>query len=241
MGRKIEISKNPAQAFLEWRSSEKCFRFWDKEKEQHQFVPLPFKFLWLREYTTIKGFSDNHQGGIWSNEISSFNQPLKVSVKSKLSGGIETIAEGLYKDIKEKLKSAGGRYTKSVYVMTPKGAILNLQLTGAAFSAWLEFTKKTQARLQDEWIEVTDVVEGKKGATVFYTPDFKFSGSLTNEEAAKADEAFKPLEDYLEVYFKPTKAEEIEASIDLQVPPDFVPEEVPENVEPLALSDDLPF
>lgn len=241
MARKIEINTNPAKAFLEWRSSEKCFRFWNKEKEEHQYVTLPFKFLWLREFTTIKGFSDNHQGGIWSNEIANFNQPLKVQVKSKLSGGVETIAQGLYSDIKEKLKSAGGRYTKSVYVMTPQGSILNLQLTGAAFSAWLEFTKKSQARLQDEWVEVADVQEGKKGATTFYTPDFKYAGSLTAEEGEQADNAFKPLEEYLDGYFKPTKAEEIEASIDLQVPEYFVSVEGSEDLEPVNLSDDLPF
>ena len=237
MARRIEITENPAKAFLEWRSNEKCFRFWNKEKEENQFITLPFKFLWLREYTTIKGFSDTHQGGIWSNEISNWGQTLKVSVKSKNSGGIETIAEGKYSDIKEKIKAAGGRFCKSVYIMTESGSILNLQLYGAAGSEWIEFTKKSKARLQDEWIEVADVVEGKKGATVFYSPVFKYAGTLTDKEAALADESFKPLEEYLDNYFRPSN--EVEASIEAQVPPDFMPETPGEDLE--FVDDGLPF
>jgi hypothetical protein len=115
------------------------------------------------------------------------------------------IAKGLYKDIKEKVNSAGGHYVKSIYIMLEDGSLANLQLKGAAVQGWGEFTQKTRARLTDEWITVSDTIEGKKGAVKFYTPKFMYDKSLTADEGAKADIVFNQLEAYLKTYL--TKAE----------------------------------
>jgi hypothetical protein len=117
------------------------------------------------------------------------------------------IAKGLYKDIKEKIQSAGAHYVKSIYIMLEDGSLANLQLKGSAVQEWGEFTKKTRNRLPDEWIVVKSFKDGKKGAVKFTMPEFAFERSLSEGEAQMADEAFNILEAYLKAYL--VKAEPI--------------------------------
>ena len=194
---------NPATKFLDWKSNDKCFEYYDKEKQEKVSVPLPFKFLVLDEFHTIKGWSDSCQSGIFSNEVKFISKEVMTVKPFK---GNE-IAKGLYKDIKEKIVSAGGHYVKSIYIMLEDGSLANLQLKGSAVQKWGEFTQKTRNRLPDEWVQVTKAIEGKKGAVKFFTPDFSFERSITDAEAVQADEAFNILETYLKTYL--TQAEPI--------------------------------
>jgi hypothetical protein len=166
-------------------------------------VPLPFKFLVLDELHTIKGWNDASSSGIFSNEVKFISKEIMTVKPFK---GNE-IAKGLYKDIKEKIVSAGGHYVKSIYIMLEDGSLANLQLKGSAVQKWGEFTQKTRNRLPDEWVQVTKAIEGKKGAVKFFTPDFSFERSISDAEAVQADEAFNILETYLKAYL--VKAEPI--------------------------------
>ena len=62
-------SVNPTSKFLEWKSNEKCFSFYNKEIKDNEQVKLPLTFLVLEEYHTVKGFSDKDETGIYSNEV----------------------------------------------------------------------------------------------------------------------------------------------------------------------------
>ena len=194
---------NPSTKFLQWKSNEKCFEYYDKEKQEKVSVALPFKFLVLEELHTIKGWNDASSSGIFSNEVKFISKEIMTVKPFK---GNE-IAKGLYKDIKEKIVSAGGHYVKSIYIMLEDGSLANLQLKGSAVQKWGEFTQKTRNRLPDEWVQVTKAIEGKKGAVKFFTPDFRFERSITEVEAMQADEAFNILESYLKTYL--TKAEPV--------------------------------
>ena len=187
---------NPATKFFDWKSNDKCFSYYDKEKQENVLVPLPFKFLVLDELHAIKGWNDATSSGIFSNEVKFISKELMTVKPFK---GNE-IAKGLYKDIKEKVQAAGGHYVKSIYIMLEDGSLANIQLKGAAVQKWGEFTSKTRQRLPDEWVIVESVVDGKKGAVKFYTPDFKFEHSISDTEADLADEAFNILETYLKTY-----------------------------------------
>lgn len=190
---------NPATKFLEWKSNDKCFEYYDKEAQKKVQVPLPFKFLVLDELHTIKGWNDASESSIYSNEVKYISkEPMTV----KPFKGNE-IAKGLYKDIKDKVVTAGGHYTKSIYIMLEDGTLANLQLKGSAVQKWGDFTQKTRNRLTDEWVIVSKALEGKKGAVKFFTPDFGFANSLSGEEALKADTCFDILESYLKSYLKP--------------------------------------
>ena len=194
---------NPSTKFLDWKSNDKCFEYYDKEKQEKVSVALPFKFLVLDELHTIKGWNDASSSGIFSNEVKFISKEIMTVKPFK---GNE-IAKGLYKDIKEKIVSAGGHYVKSIYIMLEDGSLANLQLKGSAVQKWGEFTQKTRNRLPDEWVQVTKAIEGKKGAVKFFTPDFSFERSISDTEAIQADEAFNVLETYLKTYL--TKAEPV--------------------------------
>jgi len=213
---------NPATKFVEWKSNDKAFNYYDKESKQNVSIPLPFKFLVLDELHTIKGWNDASSSQINSNEVKFISRD-EMNVKP-FKGN--EIAKGLYKDIKEKVKAAGGHYVKSVYCMLEDGSIANLQLKGAACQSYGDFTAKTRSRLTDEWVVVDKAIEGKKGAVKYTTPGFAFEKSLSDSEADLADEAYNVLEAYLKTYL--AKAEPIDA---------IVPSETDEAIE----DDDLDF
>ena len=213
---------NPATKFVEWKSNNKCFNYYDKDKKENVSLELPFKFLVLDELHTIKGWNDASESSIYSNEVKFISRDEMVVKPFK---GNE-IAKGLYKDIKERVKSAGGHYVKSVYCMLEDGSIANLQLKGAACQSYGDFTAKTRSRLTDEWVVVKKAVEGKKGAVKYTTPGFAFEKSLSEAEADLADEAYNVLEAYLKTYL--AKAEPIDA---------LIPSEADEVIE----DDDLEF
>ena len=194
---------NPATKFLSWKSNDKQFSYYDKETKENVLVPLPLKFLVLDEMHSISGWNDATQSGIYSNEVKFIS---KETMTVKPFKGNE-IAKGLYKDIKEKVKSAGGHYVKSIYIMLEDGTLANLQLKGSAVQKWGEFTAKGKQRLVDEWVVVDKAVDGKKGAVKFTTPDFRFLQSITDAESELADECFNTLEAYMSTYL--SKAEPI--------------------------------
>jgi hypothetical protein len=210
---------NPATKFIDWKSNDKCFSYYDKETALNVSIPLPFKFLVLDELHTIKGWNDATSSAIYSNEVKFISkEPMTV----KPFKGNE-IAKGLYKDIKDKIVAAGGHYTKSIYIMLEDGTLANLQLKGSSVQAWGEFTQKTRSRLADEWIEVKTAKDGKKGAVKFSIPEFTFLRSINDEEANQADEVFNVLEAYLKTYLAKAEVPVVETETD----------EVDENADPL--------
>lgn len=207
---------NPAKRFLEWKSNDKCFSYYDKEKKENVSVPLPFKFLVLDQLHTVSGWNDATSSGIFSNEVKFISKQVMTVKPFK---GNE-IAKGLYADIKEKVKNAGGHYVKSIYIMLEDGTLANIQLKGSAVQQWGEFTNKSLSRLPEEWVVVDKAVDGKKGAVKYTTPGFTFGGSLSDKEANQADLVFDELETYLKAY--------------------LIKEEAPVEVEDLE-TDDLDF
>lgn len=195
---------NPATKFLSWKSNDKCFSYYDKESETNVQIQLPFKFLVLDELSSVKGWSDGLTGQIISNEvkyISKESMTVKCYHKNAKGEKVTTeIAKGLYKDIKEKVNSAGAKYHKSIYIMLEDGTLANIQLKGASVQQWGVFTQNKKSRLTDEWIIIEKAVDGKKGAVKFTTPEFKFLKSLSEQEASQADECFNELETYLKAY-----------------------------------------
>jgi hypothetical protein len=206
-------SSNPCKKFLKWKGAEGHFVMWNKTTEKEEIVN-PRRMLFLDKLFTVKGFSDKHQQGIYSNEIhSTKTEQLNVRVFGNDSVSIV----GLYDEIKDKMP-AGAKLGNSLYVMC-EGEIINLQLTGSALSAWIEFCKANKS-----WQSGAIVFEGKselkkKGATKYYEPIFSLADA-TPEEDAKAIELDKELQDYFKGYKEgkttPTpEAELVEDDIDL--------------------------
>lgn len=205
-----QTNSNPAKKYIGWKSNEKAFSYYDKESKENVLIPLPFKFLVLEELHAVSGWNDATSSGIYSNEVKFIS---KEEMTVKPFKGNE-IAKGLYKDIKDKVVSAGGNYIKSIYVMLEDFTIANIHLKGSSVKQWGDFTQKGKTRLTDEWVTVESVIEGKKGAVKYTTPDFKYLQSLTAEEGIKADGLYNDLEAYLRSYLTKTDvvAPEVEPS-----------------------------
>ena len=91
----------------------------------------------------------------------------------------------------------GGHYVRSLYVMSSKGEILNIQFKGACVQAWGDFIKNNDKRLSKQWVVIKSTNEGKKGSVTYWTPIFEFSDSLTSDEAKKADEKYNEVETHI--------------------------------------------
>jgi hypothetical protein len=204
--RNKQKAANPAQMFLEWSSMEKAFMYYDKEAEKNVVVPLPMTFLVMKDLNTVKGWDDISNSGIYSNEVDDLSKE-KLHVGS-FKGG--TIAEGLYKDIKPVIVSAGAKFTKSLYVITKGGKFINIALKGGSFGAWVEFTKKSRNRLSDEWVTVRGFLTERNGGITYNIPVYEFAGSLTDAEFELATQADELLTTYMNAYKGQNETAEIE-------------------------------
>jgi hypothetical protein len=206
--REVTKNSNPTSKFMEWKSNNKSFSFYDKENKQNVEVKLPLTFLVLEEFHTIKGFSDSDQTGIYSNEILQINAE-EFEVRT-FKGRV--IAKGTYSDIKASVNAAGGNYHKSIYAVTKEGDLINISFKGAAVSKWSQFTEKgAWKRLKSEWVTIEDAEDHKKGTVTYSTPNFKFNTSLTDYEFKIVEAKANELEAYMDGYLakdEPAKVEE---------------------------------
>jgi len=196
--REVTKTTNPTSKFLEWKSNNKSFSFFNKELKQNVEVKLPLTFIVLEEYHCIKGFSDSDQTGIYSNEVLQIGtEELEVRTHK---GRI--IASGIYKNIKGAVNAAGGNYHKSIYAVTKEGELINISLKGAAVSKWSKLVEKgAWKRLSDEWISIESAEDHKKGMVKYSTPNFVFNTSLSDAELKMVQAKATELENYLTTYF----------------------------------------
>lgn len=203
MSRSNPIAKNPANRFFQWGGGKGEISYYDKEKEENIIVPFPFTFLVLDELNGVTGFSEKDHSGIWSNDVRDMRKEQLI-VRSK--GGI--IAQGLYGDIKDSIKAAGGKYTKQIYIAyrdeSNELVIGHFKASGAALTAWIEFNQKFD--VYKAATVITGAKQAKKGATVYYVPEF--GGQAVGEDTEKAANA---LDQELQVFLNTYLARRVDA------------------------------
>ncbi len=205
-------SANPTSKYLEWKSNDKSFSYYDKSAGENVKVELPLKFLFLQNYHTVKGWNDASESGIYSNEVLYIgSEPMTVR---SFKGGV--IAEGLYKDIKPTITAAGGKYNRSIYVMLEDGTVANISLKGSGVRQWSDFMEANKNTIDNQWIEVLTSNDEKKGSIKYSTPEFTVGANLTKQDSAKADDVAAELKAYLDGYFNKEVAttEEVEPVLD---------------------------
>jgi hypothetical protein len=187
---------NPAVRYFEWNSEHGAVRYYDKIANTNVDVGDTFTFILLDQLSTVRGWSDEMGSGIYANEVRDTTQEAMV-VKAFKSG---TLVEGIYRDIKDRVKSLGGRFVASLYIAFKDGndlKIAALQFKGAALGAWMTFAKDRRAVLYTKAIQIKGSQEEKKGRITFHTPIF----SVT-DVAAETDRAAVALDKELQAYFK---------------------------------------
>lgn len=211
--------ENPCKKFIDFKSDDKQFVYWDKElgeKGDNVIVPTPIYFIVLDELTTISGYYKEGDCGIYSNEIH-FLKDEVLKVRTFKKGGPTIV--GLYDTIKDSIKAIGGKFTKSVYAMMilPSGSVdlVNFRFRGAAFSAWLD--KRVNTNNQVVCIE-DEFIEERNGKTVYNVPVFT-AYNMTPEYRAMALEMDKELQAYLKAY-KSHQAEKEVAVVETTAEPE---------------------
>jgi hypothetical protein len=225
MSRSNPTLTNLAAHFFEWKGGEGKLQWYNKETEQNVPVKLPFEFMVLDELATIKGYNKAMQQGFWSNEVRNISKDT-IYVRTK-NGPFEA---GIYNNLTQ-TRSKGGKYAKSIYI-AHKGEggawmIGNIQATGSALSAWIEFSKTHAVE--------TGKITMKRGAKAespvgeFYPPEFSWS-KITDEEDAEAVKLDKELQIYLSQYLAQPKGDEdqLELAEDFHEVGKATPEQVAE-------------
>jgi hypothetical protein len=204
--------ENPSKRWFQWSGGTGTLSCYDKDKKENVPVELPFKFLLLDELHTISGYNDGAGKGLYSNEVKDLQKEV-LNVKMDK----QTIAVGLYKDIKDKVKAEGGKYTKSCYIAYYEGKELcigNIKMSGSSLSggkykqgkeeiemgAWMEFSKEKQ--LYKMAVEMSlNPQDCKKGATTYKIPQFKLI-PIKEETNQIALDLTRELNSYLDVYIQ---------------------------------------
>ena len=185
--------ESPVKKYLSWSSTEKCFKYYDKEQGKDVLLKLPLKFVHLDELATIKGWDEKSESGIYSNEVRS-TKLEQLNIRS-FKGG--EIIKGIYQDIKLRVQAAGGVYHASMYVFL-NGEVVNLSFKGAALMGWSDFAKDNRKSFLGNTIEVLTASEGKKGAVKFYSPVFTLGAPIALSDSEKAEDAYTLLKSYLD-------------------------------------------
>lgn len=224
---------NPAGRWFEWNGERGVVRYYDKEAKQNVDVGADFTFILLDELSSVRGWSELAQAGIYSNEVRDTRQE-RLLVKT-FKGG--TIAEGLYRDIKDRVNNVGGSFVASCYIAFKADGELhigNLRFKGAALGAWMEFRKQHRQELYALAVRICGVTEGKKGRIIYKMPQFKMQ-DLSDETNAQATELDRQLQTYLTAYFARTTKDRIDHADEHEPEPEDV---VPQNE---LTADDIPF
>lgn len=190
---------NPAVRWFEWNGEHGKVRYYDKDADQNVDVPLPFKFLLLDELASVRGWHDASDSGIYSNEVRDTRTDILV-VKA-FKGG--SLAEGIYRDIKDRVNAIGGQFVANCYIAFKQDAGLaigSLRFKGSALNAWVEFRKAHRSDLYNRAIDITGFSEGKKGRIVYRVPTFETRdiSDATNSAALALDQEFQA---WLKGYF----------------------------------------
>ena len=242
----MSISKprmeNPAKKFIGFSGKTGQFTYYDKSGEKETWrdveVKKPIYFIVLDELSTIKGFCKKTKSGIVSNEVHNITTDvLKVRT---FKGGLEAV--GKYKDISDKIKSWGGKFTKSVYALLLTGKdkteLVNFHFKGSSLNAWID--KKFNAEKFGVIIK-DELREERNGDTVYKVPVL----NALNITPELLDIAVKTDSEILQPYLKAYTAAQVEEEISqpeafTRPEIDYPDAEAPEEAEQ-QFSDDLPF
>jgi hypothetical protein len=239
---------NPSTRWFEWNGEKGVVRYYDKETQQNVEVGTDFTFLMLDQLGKVGGWHDASDSAIYSNEVKDTRQDVLI-VKS-FKGGIH--AEGIYKDIKDRVGSIGGSFIASCYIAYKRDdglAIGNIGFKGAALHAWSEFAKANRANLYKKAVRIKGYTEGQKGRVVYRVPQFALVDTTpeTDKVAIALD---AELQAFLKHYLTKNKRDQVEATPaphvgDEQVGESFGTDDYWQRREPVApaviTDDDIPF
>jgi len=192
--------KSPVTKYIEFKSNDEGFSYYDKETQGRVEVKAPFTFIALDDLVGVSGGEMDDAGQyhpVNSGIVAHVNKELTV----KKDGA--TIATGKWADVKEATKAAGGRYTAYTYAILNKELVC-FKFAGASLASW--FSKG-----EGDTITFKKCEEMKKGAIKYNSPIFE-TKELTDAEikALDDDENVATFKEFYEAKLAQNNSEEEE-------------------------------
>lgn len=206
----VENNPHPCKLWLEWKGGPGILSYWDKNKgESGERVEMdvrkkPFRFIFLEQTCTVRGYSKAHKCGVYANEIpdrGTGDHPFTV----KLFSDKATIVTGLWADIKDTVTSKrfGGGFAKNVYIAYKDGdklAIGAIQMSGCALGPWIEFENANRKAIGEQGVVIGCGDKDDSGGVEFYPPTFGLC-TITPESNLAAKKLDVDLQAHLQPYF----------------------------------------
>lgn len=197
-----QTSPNPAKMFIEWKSEEKSFSYYDKESKENVAMKMPTTFIPVYICSTVKGYNHKKTKTYIANEVDNLQTDiLTVTSYNHTTKERKVEHQGLYADIKEDFDQ-NIKFTVSLYAgiknADKKLDLVNFQLRGAGLHHWFDFVKKN-----DIWkfaVKVAKSTEEVNGKVTYNAPVFetlKISEEMDIEAGVLQDE----IKAYLKEYF----------------------------------------
>lgn len=210
-----EASPNPAKIFIEWKSKNEAFSYYNKEKKEDVLLPMPFGFIPLFIASTVRGYNHKKNKTFIANEVENLSTDvLTVTSYNTVTKDKKIEHKGLYADIKDDFDN-NVKFTTSLYaaIKDKKGvlSLVNIQLNGAGLHHWFKFTKEN-----DIWKNA--IVS--KGSTSEVNGDVKYKAptyaaiKITQEDDESAGVLQDDVKAYLKEYFAKNKGGNSSPKID---------------------------
>ena len=104
----VDTPRHPSLSWANWKNDK--FQAWNRDTQTEEEIKLPESFIIVAEWWSVKGFLWD-KWWVWSNEVYSFaKEPLTIR-----SNNGEILYEGLWSEIKDKVKAVGLKLTKNVH------------------------------------------------------------------------------------------------------------------------------
>lgn len=206
-----ENTPNPSTRWFDWKGDKGVVQYYDKQEKKNVEVGSEFTFILLDQLSTVKGWHDSSESGIFSNEVKDTKKET-LAVKA-FKGG--TLAEGFYAQIRDRVIAAGGKFVSNCYIAfrdeNKELKIGSIQFSGSSLSAWMDFAKLNRMELYKQAIQIKGYGEGKKGSITYRFPKFHIK-PITEETNIQATALDEELQKYLTGYFARTRVEQVQGS-----------------------------
>lgn len=174
----VETPRHPSSSWANWKDGKFVARNRDEQREEE--VKLPESFIIVAEWRSVRGYLEA-KGWVYSNEIYSF----KNDILTIRSNSWEILYEGLWNDIKDKVKAVGLKLTKNVHYVDPDDTekLRTFCIKWAGLKAWLEvFTWENRFAAGNHLICFKEVKSGKTWAVKYTYPTFSICDPLTQAQ-----------------------------------------------------------
>lgn len=189
---------NPVNLYISF-NGDGNFVYWDAKQQGRASFGPSIDLVLMDTRSTIAGFSKADNARIYANRVSALTKERLV-----VKAGEKVIAEGMYADIKNDIKAAGGKFATEAYALVVVDGELRpatITFTGEALRCWMDFMDEIGGKYAAYAYLVTASKgeEKKAGKNSYFS--VKFSMSDLPAEYAEAANAFN--DDYLQPFLGP--------------------------------------